>query len=431
MDPDGVEIVRCIEMALEKAGRAPEEIGYISYHGTSTQLNDAIESRCVRRVFGSHADRVPGSSIKSMIGHPQGASGAAGVASTVLAMRHGVLPPTINLDDPDPACDMDFIPKQGRAALHRCGAVQLPRVRFQELGADPRPCRLMSSSSGAGPAGSIAALTLARAGVTVRLLDRARFPRDKLCGDTVNPGSLALLDGLGLGARVRSVAVPVRGMTVTGPGDARVVAEYPDGIAGAALTRRQLDQMFVEAAVGAGVVFDEGVSVAGTRVSDQGRVERVTARWAGAERDIQARLVIAADGRASRIGSSMGLSSFASRPRRWAFGAYYDGVDGLTDRGEMHVRQDGYIGVAPLPGGIANVCVVRELDESCALAGRTRSGHRRRDRSRHAASRSLRARDAHLGRDRARAAGRRRARLGLSGTAAGGGCGGIRRSHDR
>ena len=116
MDPDGGEIVRCIEMALDKAGRAPEEIGYISYHGTSTQLNDAIESRCVRRVFGSHADRVPGSSIKSMIGHPQGASGAAGVAATVLAMRHGVLPPTINLDDPDPACDMDFIPKQGRPA---------------------------------------------------------------------------------------------------------------------------------------------------------------------------------------------------------------------------------------------------------------------------------------------------------------------------
>jgi 3-oxoacyl-[acyl-carrier-protein] synthase II len=116
MDPEGGEIVRCIEMALQKAGRAPEEIGYISYHGTSTQLNDAIESRCVRRVFGSHADRVPGSSIKSMIGHPQGASGAAGVASAVLAMRHGLLPPTINLDDPDPACDMDFIPKQGRPA---------------------------------------------------------------------------------------------------------------------------------------------------------------------------------------------------------------------------------------------------------------------------------------------------------------------------
>jgi 3-oxoacyl-[acyl-carrier-protein] synthase II len=103
-------------MALASAGRRPEDIGYINYHGTSTQLNDAIESRCVRQVFGAAADRVPGSSTKSMIGHPQGASGAAGVAATALGMRCGVLPPTANLDDPDPACDLDFIPNQARAA---------------------------------------------------------------------------------------------------------------------------------------------------------------------------------------------------------------------------------------------------------------------------------------------------------------------------
>ena len=116
MDPDGDEIVRCIQAALDKAGRRVEEIGYINYHGTSTLLNDAIESRCVRRVFGRCADRVPGSSTKSMIGHPQGASGAAGVVTTALGMTRGVLPPTINLDDRDPACDMDFIPKQPRAS---------------------------------------------------------------------------------------------------------------------------------------------------------------------------------------------------------------------------------------------------------------------------------------------------------------------------
>ena len=116
MDPDGTEIVRCIETALQKADRHPSEIGYINYHGTSTQLNDAIESRCVRRVFGRHADALPGSSAKSMIGHPQGASGAAGVAAAVLGMTRGYLPPTINLDDPDPACDMDFIPKEARPA---------------------------------------------------------------------------------------------------------------------------------------------------------------------------------------------------------------------------------------------------------------------------------------------------------------------------
>ena len=79
-------------------------------------LNDAVESRCVRQVFGDHADRLPGSSVKSMIGHPQGASGAAGVVTAALALSRGFLPPTINLDDPDPACDLDFIPNRGRAA---------------------------------------------------------------------------------------------------------------------------------------------------------------------------------------------------------------------------------------------------------------------------------------------------------------------------
>jgi 3-oxoacyl-[acyl-carrier-protein] synthase II len=116
MDPDGAEIVRCIEMTLARSGRRPQEIGYVNYHGTSTQLNDAVESRCVRRVFGRHADGLPGSSTKSMIGHPQGASGAAGVVTTALAMTCGVLPPTINLQDQDPACDMDFIPNVPREA---------------------------------------------------------------------------------------------------------------------------------------------------------------------------------------------------------------------------------------------------------------------------------------------------------------------------
>lgn len=116
MDPDGAEIIRCIDTAIARSHRRPEEIGYINYHGTSTQLNDAVESRCLRRVFGGHADRVPGSSTKSMIGHPQGASGAAGVVTTALALTRGVLPPTINLDDQDPACDMDFIPNTARAA---------------------------------------------------------------------------------------------------------------------------------------------------------------------------------------------------------------------------------------------------------------------------------------------------------------------------
>jgi 3-oxoacyl-[acyl-carrier-protein] synthase II len=116
MDPDGTEIVRAMDLALRRSGRAREQIGYVNYHGTSTALNDAVESRCVRRLFGSAAERIPGSSTKSMIGHPQGASGAAGVVTTALAMTNGLLPPTINLTDPDPDCDLDFIPNSARAA---------------------------------------------------------------------------------------------------------------------------------------------------------------------------------------------------------------------------------------------------------------------------------------------------------------------------
>ena len=116
MAPDGEEIVRAITQAIHRSGRGKERIGYISYHGTSTVLNDAVESRSVREVFAGHAERLAGSSIKSMIGHPQGASGAAGIVSAALAMQHDFLPPTINQSDPDPACDLDYVPNCGRPA---------------------------------------------------------------------------------------------------------------------------------------------------------------------------------------------------------------------------------------------------------------------------------------------------------------------------
>ncbi|HEX7798198.1 MAG TPA: beta-ketoacyl-[acyl-carrier-protein] synthase family protein, partial [Vicinamibacterales bacterium] len=116
MAPDGKEIVRAMTLALERSGHQREEVGYVSYHGTSTLLNDAVESRSVRQVFGDHADRVPGSSVKSMIGHPQGASGAAGLVTAALAISREFLPPTINQADADPDCDLDYIPNVGRAA---------------------------------------------------------------------------------------------------------------------------------------------------------------------------------------------------------------------------------------------------------------------------------------------------------------------------
>ena len=110
----GEEPARAIGMALAEAGIPPDEVQYINYHGTSTELNDRIETRAVKLAFNGHAYKLAGSSLKSLIGHPQGACGAAGVAATLLAMRDGVAPPTINVDEPDPDCDLDYIPKPGR-----------------------------------------------------------------------------------------------------------------------------------------------------------------------------------------------------------------------------------------------------------------------------------------------------------------------------
>jgi flavin-dependent dehydrogenase len=218
---------------------------------------------------------------------------------------------------------------------------------------------------GAGPAGSVAALVLARAGVRVRLLDRASFPRPKLCGDTLNPGALSILDGLDragapLGAAVRAAAVPMAGMIVTGPRGARVVADYPSRLTGAALPRHTLDHLLLEAAMSAGAEFEERACVVAPGLSASGRVAGVRLKIGNATRELPAAITVAADGRGSRLGAALGLSRFSPRVRRWAFGAYFSDVEGLTAHGEMHLRAHEYIGVAPTPGGAANVCVVRD-----------------------------------------------------------------------
>ena len=110
----GEEPARAIGLALKEAQIPPSEVQYIHYHGTSTELNDRIETRAVKLAFDGNAYKLPGSSLKSMIGHPQGACGAAGVAATLLAMRDGVVPPTINVDEADPECDLDYITSAGR-----------------------------------------------------------------------------------------------------------------------------------------------------------------------------------------------------------------------------------------------------------------------------------------------------------------------------
>jgi 3-oxoacyl-[acyl-carrier-protein] synthase II len=99
---------------MAEAGVEKDEIGYVNLHGTSTELNDRMETAAIKKCFGERAYRIPMSSTKSMIGHPQGACGAAGIAATVLSMRMGEVHPTINLDRPDPECDLDYVPNVSR-----------------------------------------------------------------------------------------------------------------------------------------------------------------------------------------------------------------------------------------------------------------------------------------------------------------------------
>lgn len=113
-EPTGEEAGRAIRLALSDAGVGAEAIGYVNLHGTATELNDRIESRAVRLAFDGHADRLATSALKSMIGHPQGACGAAGLVETVEALRTGWIPPTVNYETPDPACDLDYVPNEGR-----------------------------------------------------------------------------------------------------------------------------------------------------------------------------------------------------------------------------------------------------------------------------------------------------------------------------
>ncbi|MBM3777656.1 MAG: FAD-binding protein [Acidimicrobiia bacterium] len=212
---------------------------------------------------------------------------------------------------------------------------------------------------GGGPAGSVAALCLARAGVRVRLLEQAVFPRDKLCGDTLNPGAVALLGRLGVGEAVAGHADAIRGMRITGPGGADVCSRYGPGLEGRAIRRRDLDRILLAAAAAAGAQIDEGVVVRAAS-GERGTVTGVRVGVGTRETGLGARLVMAADGRQARLARQYGLARFA-RPRRWAFGAYYVGVAETGDCGEMHIRTDGYLGIAPLPGGLVNVCAVREL----------------------------------------------------------------------
>ncbi|HEX7173860.1 MAG TPA: beta-ketoacyl-[acyl-carrier-protein] synthase family protein [Pyrinomonadaceae bacterium] len=126
LEDTGEEPARAMRLALEDAGREAREVDYVNLHGTSTLLNDRIETQALKLALGDEAKRIPMSATKSQIGHPQGASGAAGVAAALCAMTESVIPPTINLDEPDPACDLDYVPnraREGRVRVALCNCI--------------------------------------------------------------------------------------------------------------------------------------------------------------------------------------------------------------------------------------------------------------------------------------------------------------------
>jgi flavin-dependent dehydrogenase len=228
---------------------------------------------------------------------------------------------------------------------------------------------------GAGPAGSIAGLVLARAGARVRIVDRAAFPRDKLCGDTINPGTLACLRELGVAERIERCALRVDGMLVTGERGVAIEGRYPRGLSGRAIVRRDFDWALLQSAMAAGCQFESGVHVR-RAVLGGARVGGVIVGNNGHERRLEAPVTIAADGRHSTIAFGLGLARHPVRPRRWAIGAYFTGISSGTDTypspdvrvgpvaesatvGEMHVRRNWYLGIAEVPGGLTNVCLVR------------------------------------------------------------------------
>lgn len=118
--PDGDGAIRCMRMALDDAGLTPSEVQYINAHGTSTDLNDAAETRAIKAVFREHSARLAVSSTKSMTGHLLGGAGGVEAVISVLALRDGLIPPTINYENPDPDCDLDYVPNQARPAELTC-----------------------------------------------------------------------------------------------------------------------------------------------------------------------------------------------------------------------------------------------------------------------------------------------------------------------
>ena len=263
-----------------------------------------------------------------MIGHPQGASGAAGVATTALAMTHGVLPPTINLDDPDPACEMDFIPNTSRTGRRGRRALQLPRLRIEEQRARAGTRAVISRRARSGESGVMCATTpmcwsLVPGRPAAPLRSRWRvpacacassiapsFPRDKLCGDTLNPGALSILDRLGVGDDVRACALADHRHDRDRTRRARCRRTIPTACA-ACRSRGGVSisccSMRLPTRVRASIPASASASLCSRTAASSVCVWRGRRQTTCCAR----RVVIAADGRGSRLAARVKLSSYA------------------------------------------------------------------------------------------------------------------------
>jgi flavin-dependent dehydrogenase len=219
---------------------------------------------------------------------------------------------------------------------------------------------------GGGPAGATTATLLARAGLDVLVLDRARFPRAKACSEYLSPEASRLLALVGaLDAVEQSGAAHLTGMRVRAPNGTWIEGSFAAAHgfrgyrdSGLALPRERLDAILLDCAQRAGAHVEQRVRVIGVEREAGGRVVGVQVQARTGVALHRASLVVGADGLRSIVARRLGLSRVARWPRRVALVAHYRGIDGVGDRGEMHVEREGYAGLADVGGGLTNVAVV-------------------------------------------------------------------------
>jgi geranylgeranyl reductase family protein len=222
---------------------------------------------------------------------------------------------------------------------------------------------------GGGPAGSALACFLAGRGVDTLVLEKARFPRDQICGESVSPEGWRILEAMGAAERVRALAPqPVRGMRLVSPDGTSFAGHYRSERPGFALRRTVLDAALSRAARERGARVLEGARVRELRV-EAGRVTGVVAEIGGEPHAVAARIVAGADGRRSVVAQGLGLLRPHAYLRRFAVRGHWEGAEGLSELGEMHVGGGGYCGIAPLSPTLANVAFVLDRRHMRAARG--------------------------------------------------------------